>query len=118
MSEATVARPGPKATSVMKFCPRDESLLFKYIEGTEVRFRCTLCPHQQAGDSEDYILTMNEGHKLVERYRALLTNAPEDPTAQRIPHDCECGLDYATLVILGEEMVPYIVCKCGRMTTN
>jgi DNA-directed RNA polymerase subunit M/transcription elongation factor TFIIS len=99
----------------MQFCPKCERAMAEDTSLGYVVFRCH-CGEEVRGTPSDARVggATQEDRETVELYATLLANAAHDRVNQQVAREClECGLDYMTLVRLGENEVVLFVCKCG-----
>ena len=100
----------------MLFCERDERAMARRVRDGELIYHCTSCGAEKPGSAADARLSgaVYGASETVSMYNQLVMNAPFDPTNQNVSNDCECGLDYAVQIRVGDAEVVIKRCKCGR----
>jgi DNA-directed RNA polymerase subunit M/transcription elongation factor TFIIS len=99
----------------MQFCPKCERAMAEDTSLGYIVFRCH-CGEEVRGGPGDARVggATQEDRETLELFATLLANAAHDRVNQQVAREClECGLDYMTLVRLGEAEVAIFVCKCG-----
>lgn len=100
----------------MRFCKVCDRAMARDASTGELVFRC-LCGAEEPGEPADRrvaggVLSASE---TTELYVNLIRDAAHDRVNAQVRRDCpDCGLDYATLIRLGEAEVIIYKCKCGR----
>jgi hypothetical protein len=81
-----------------------------------VAYNCTVCGETAAGGDDDtLILTLTLGDdETTDMYTRLIEVAPFDQTNQIVDRQCQnCGLDYMTLIRVGDQEKIVFACSCG-----
>lgn len=106
----------------MKFCKYCKSRMIKHADGQTglIVYKC-VCLYEEPGVPEDTLMDeeifLESGSLAI--HQDLITNAPFDPAAFHVPKKCpSCGLDYLTLVRIGEQEVVMYTCDCGYRATH
>ncbi len=83
------------------------------IEGN-IEFRC-ICENVILGGVEDTLMDEGslEARESADKYDIALKSATRDRAAYIVKYDCECGLDYMTLVRYGPNKTTEYRCECG-----
>lgn len=97
----------------MKYCPECDQLMDKFAIATGIIFRCDCGMTTVGGEDdtlmeEEYFDGTNNGNLIHE---AFVENAPHDPAANIVTRDCRCGLNFMTLIRVGDETI--YTCSCG-----
>lgn len=86
----------------------------------EVRFRCP-CGHEKLGEGEDRLIDSGGDMKSggAAQGGELMRMAPHSQAMLRVARDCKkCGLDYMTMVVMGEDRAVSWACTCGLVEQN
>lgn len=95
-------------------------LVAPFVLGPEQEFvfQCPKCKKIIKGTAEDHKISEGtiKAKTISDKNAIMLSNAAQDPTNLMIARDCpKCGLDYATVVVIGKEKKTSVSCKCGHI---
>jgi DNA-directed RNA polymerase subunit M/transcription elongation factor TFIIS len=104
----------------MKFCPSCEKVLLRTTLSGEVKFQCSCGLLQPGTDFDTRIAGGTLGSQETSlMYSQLLRTAAFDRTNHLIERFCyTCGLNYMTLIRVGENESIIYKCKCGNEETS
>jgi len=83
-------------------------------------FQCR-CQQTYDGDADDTLMDEEylESNTLESKHVVFIENSAFDPAANTVLIDCpQCGLDFLTLILTGEDMVAMYTCTCGYKATR
>ena len=83
-----------------------------------VAFVCSICLTTIPGTAADARIGGEEytSAKVHDLLKHVIANAPHDPTAQVVEIPCRaCGLPYQAQLLLGDDMICVLSCKCGNV---
>lgn len=100
----------------MKFCEICGSMLTKQtLPAGNIVFMCR-CQQSYDGTPEDTLMDEEylEFNTLESKHAVFIENSAFDPAANTVCIDCpQCGLDYLTQILTGEDMIAMYTCTCG-----
>lgn len=101
----------------MKFCPNCQRALVRDTSSGAIMFNCTVCGTVVKGAAQDCLIetkTLN-AEETTEMYKQVIDSSAFDPTNQLVEKNCDkCGLDYMSLVRVGENETIIYTCECGN----
>jgi DNA-directed RNA polymerase subunit M/transcription elongation factor TFIIS len=101
----------------MNFCKYCQSILTKEIksDGT-ISFICS-CAVEQLGTPADTLIHEEHlGPTDVAHREVFIENSAHDPAGSVIMKDCpQCGLDFMTLIRVGQAESVIYTCTCGAV---
>jgi len=104
----------------MEFCDECDSYIDKIVENGKIMLRCSSCSYTKHGNKYDSLFYQQkiENSTDLSIYDTFLNNAPFGPN-KRVYKKCnDCGLDYQTKSILGDNCTIIYRCKCQRITSE
>jgi DNA-directed RNA polymerase subunit M/transcription elongation factor TFIIS len=105
----------------MQFCTECQSVMTKITTpSTDITFQCR-CTHTVVGGPDDTLMAQKvlraEESNLM--HQVFIDNSPFDPAAHIVNQDCpQCGLNYMTMVMIGERATTIYTCTCGYQATH
>ena len=105
----------------MYFCPQCDSVMLKNTTPTGgIIYNCR-CQNSIDGTSEDTL--MSEGYiesaKSCQKHMVFIENSAHDTAGNVVNIDCgKCGLDFMTLIRVGENETTMYTCSCGNVITH
>jgi len=90
--------------------------VYDFSSGTLV-LRCPTCGRSVPSRDEDVALpALGAALPPTVMFGELIKNAPFDRANYRVMRDCaSCGLDYMSLVRIGEDERVVFCCECGKI---
>lgn len=83
-------------------------------------FQCR-CQQTYDGTAEDTLMAEEylESNTLESKHAVFIENSAYDAAANIVLVDCpNCGLDYLTMILTGEDLVSMYTCICGYKSTR
>lgn len=84
-------------------------------------FKCPQCQQTYDGTADDTLMDEEylESNTLESKHAVFIENSAFDLAANTVMLDCpQCGLDYLTLILTGEDMTTMYSCTCGYQATR
>lgn len=101
----------------MKFCPSCSRVLVRQVVGDNITFQCPTCGETVKPSADDSLIFRPTGQKEDASilYQGIIRSAARDRVNAQVAKECpECGLDYMTLIRVGQEESVIFKCKCGK----
>ena len=101
----------------MNFCKQCQSILTKEIrQDGSISFICSCLTEQPGIPADTLIYEEFLGPVDVAHREVFIENSPYDPAGAVIKRDCpQCGLDFMTLIRVGQAESVIYTCTCGAV---
>jgi DNA-directed RNA polymerase subunit M/transcription elongation factor TFIIS len=98
---------------LLKFCTCDNLLNINTVKNV---LYCGVCGEEYPIKDRGTLISTGHAQSatyIAGKYDSFIRNSGSDPTNKKVIRDCEkCGLDYMTLVFVGENKKAVYTCKC------